>query len=140
MRTRYCIYLTEADERILRRLSSERNQSRSAVIRKLLQTNKYIENLKEIEANNRIISGYLKEFTHIGTNINQIAYHLNADIIRHGEAKTDLEKSMVNLIKKMEELNERIETLKIEIEVPHFKSIGQEESSGEEEIKGEENG
>ena len=108
IRTRHAIYLTQADDRILRRLAKERNQSRSAVVRKLLQTYKYIENLKEIEANNKIISGYLKEFTHIGTNINQIAYHLNANIIE--------------LIKKIQELGEKVKTLKIDINVEHTKT------------------
>lgn len=131
IRTRHAIYLTQADDRILRRLAKERNQSRSAVVRKLLQTYKYIENLKEIEANNKIISGYLKEFTHIGTNINQIAYHLNANIIRHEEAKTDLEKSIVELIEKIEELSEKVKTLKIEINVEHTKTPSKAEEREE---------
>ncbi len=120
-KTRHHIYLTEADDRILRQLSDRRNQSRSAVIRKLLQTQKYKDNLKEIEANNQIIGGYLKEFSHIGTNINQIAYHLNANITNQEEAKTDLEKNIVKLMQTIKELNKKVDTLKIKINVPHTK-------------------
>lgn len=120
-KTRHHIYLTEADDRILRQLSDRRNQSRSAVIRKLLQTQKYKDNLKEIEANNQIIGGYLKEFSHIGTNINQIAYHLNANITNEEEAKTDLEKNIVKLMQTIKELNKKVDTLKIKINVPHTK-------------------
>lgn len=121
-KTRHHIYLTEADDRILRQLSDRRNQSRSAVIRKLLQTQKYKDNLKEIEANNQIIGGYLKEFSHIGTNINQIAYHLNANITNQEEAKTDLEKNIVKLMQTIKELNKKVDTLKIKINVPHTKN------------------
>lgn len=131
IKTRHHIYLTQSDDRILRKLSKERNQSRSAIIRKLINTTKYKDTLEEIETNNKIISEYLKEFTHIGTNINQIAYHLNANIIRHEEAKTDLEKSMIELIKKMKELYEKIKTLKIEINVEHTKTPKQVEEKGE---------
>ncbi|AQW80389.1 hypothetical protein CPIN17260_0029 [Campylobacter pinnipediorum subsp. pinnipediorum] len=142
-KTRHHIYLTEADNRILRQLSDKRNQSRSAVVRKLIQTQKYRDNLQEIEANNRIIGSYLKEFSHIGTNINQIAYHLNANITNHEEAKTDLEKNIVKLMQKIKELNEKVDTLKIKINVPHTKtpsSIEEQDDVQEYEIKREENG
>lgn len=125
------IYFNESDARVLNRLAQKRNESKSAVIRKLIHIAQYKNVLNEIEANNKIISGYLKEFTHIGTNINQIAYHLNANIIRHEEAKTDLEKSMIELIKKMKELYEKVKTLKIEINVEHTKTPKQVEEKGE---------
>lgn len=144
IKTRYHIYLTEADNRILMRISNEQKQSRSAVVRKLLQTHKYKENLKEIETNNRIIGSYLKEFNHIGTNINQIAYHLNANITNNEEAKTDLEKNIIKLMQKLDELNKKVDTLKININVPHTKTpnyIEKEQDGMEEyEIKREENG
>ncbi|AHE95059.1 TPA: plasmid mobilization relaxosome protein MobC [Campylobacter fetus subsp. venerealis] len=142
-KTRHHIYLTEADDRILRKLSDKQNQSRSAIVRKLLQTQKYKDNLKEIETNNRIIGGYLKEFSHIGTNINQIAYHLNANITDHEEAKTDFEKNIVKLMQIIKELNEKIDTLKIKINVPHIKTpsnIKERDRMEEYEIKRKENG
>ncbi|MGP1485838.1 MAG: plasmid mobilization relaxosome protein MobC [Campylobacter sp.] len=41
---------------------------------------KYAKLLKQIEIQNEIIAEFLLKLAHIGTNINQIAYHLNINI------------------------------------------------------------
>ncbi|HDX6250486.1 TPA: plasmid mobilization relaxosome protein MobC [Campylobacter fetus subsp. venerealis] len=138
------IYFTQADARVLTKLANWRNESKSSVVRKLIHIAQYKDVLNEIEVNNKIISNFLKEFNHIGTNINQIAYHLNANITNNEEAKTDLEKNIIKLMQKLDELNKKVDTLKININVPHTKTpsyIEKEQDGMEEyEIKREENG
>lgn len=53
---------------------------KSNIIRKLLDDEKYAKLLKQIEIQNEIIAEFLLKLAHIGTNINQIAYHLNINI------------------------------------------------------------
>lgn len=91
------IYFTEADARVLKRISQRRNESKSAVVRKLIHVEKYADVLEQIETNNEIISEFLREFGRLGVNLNQIAYHLNANITGPEEAKNDLEKNMRGL-------------------------------------------
>ena len=128
------IYFTEADARELKRLSQRRNESKSAVIRKLVHVEKYADVLERIETNNEIISEFLREFGRLGVNLNQIAYHLNANITGPEEAKNDLEKNMRGFAIAIKELSAKMEDLKIKIDVKHTKT-----PSGEEE-KGDENG
>ena len=91
------IYFTEADARVLKRISQRRNESKSAVVRKLIHVEKYADVLEQIETNNEIISEFLREFGRLGVNLNQIAYHLNANITGPEEAKNDLEKKYAGL-------------------------------------------
>ena len=53
---------------------------KSNIIRKLFGDEKYAKLLKQIEIKNEIMAEFLLELAHIGTNINQIAYHLNINI------------------------------------------------------------
>jgi len=128
------IYFTEADARVLKRLSQRRNESKSAVVRKLVHIEKYADVLEQIETNNEIISEFLREFGRLGANLNQIAYHLNANITGREEAKNDLEKNMRSLAGAIKKLSKQIDDLKVKIDVKHTKTPS---SSG---TKGEENG
>ena len=126
------IYFTEADARVLKRLSQRRNESKSAVIRKLVHVEKYADVLERIETNNEIISEFLREFGRLGANLNQIAYHLNANITGPEEAKNDLEKNMRDFAAAIKELSAKIEDLKIKIEVERVKTPSNEGAKGEE--------
>ena len=43
------IYFTEADARILTKMMQARNESKSAIVRKLIHVEKYAQTLKQIE-------------------------------------------------------------------------------------------
>jgi|GEM_PF-651656 len=131
---RHSIYFTMADLKALNCLAKKRNESKSAVVRKLVYIEKYADTLNEIETSNRIISEFLKELKHVGVNLNQIAYHLNANITGREEAKNDLEKNMRSLAGAIKKLSKQIDDLKVKIDVKHTKTPS---SSG---TKGEENG
>ena len=124
------IYFTEADARILTKMMQARNESKSAIVRKLIHVEKYAQTLKQIEINNEILADFLKEFKHLGKNLNQIAYHLNAHIIKKEEAKSDLEKTMYEFFDAIERLSTKIGTLKIKIDVERTKQPNNKEIKG----------
>lgn len=124
------IYFTEADARILTKMMQARNESKSAIVRKLIHVEKYAQTLKQIEINNEILADFLKEFKHLGKNLNQIAYHLNAHIIKKEEAKSDLEKTMYEFFGAIERLSNKIGKLKIKIDVERTKQPNNKEIKG----------
>lgn len=129
---RHSIYFTMADLKALNCLAQKRNESKSAVVRKLVYIEKYADALDRIETNNEIISEFLREFGRLGANLNQIAYHLNANITGPEEAKNDLEKNMRGFAVAIKELSAKMEDLKIKIDVKHTKTPSNEGAKGEE--------
>ena len=127
---RHSIYFTLPDLKKLNELASQRRESKSAVVRKLIHIEKYMQTLKQIEINNEILADFLKEFKHLGKNLNQIAYHLNAHIIKKEEAKSDLEKTMYEFFDAIERLSNKIGKLKIKIEVERTKQPNNKEIKG----------
>lgn len=127
---RHSIYFTLPDLKKLNELASQRRESKSAVVRKLIHIEKYMQTLKQIEINNEILADFLKEFKHLGKNLNQIAYHLNAHIIKKEEAKSDLEKTMYEFFDAIERLSNKISKLKIKIDVERTKQPNNKEIKG----------
>lgn len=127
---RHSIYFTLPDLKKLNELASQRRESKSAVVRKLIHVEKYMQTLKQIEINNEILADFLKEFKHLGKNLNQIAYHLNAHIIKKEEAKSDLEKTMYEFFDAIERLSNKIGKLKIKIDVERTKQPNNKEIKG----------
>lgn len=127
---RHSIYFTLPDLKKLNELASQRRESKSAVVRKLIHIEKYMQTLKQIEINNEILADFLKEFKHLGKNLNQIAYHLNAHIIKKEEAKSDLEKTMHEFFDAIERLSNKIGKLKIKIDVKRTKQPNNKEIKG----------
>lgn len=127
---RHSIYFTLPDLKKLNELASQRRESKSAVVRKLIHIEKYMQTLKQIEINNEILADFLKEFKHLGKNLNQIAYHLNAHIIKKEEAKSDLEKTMYEFFDAIERLSNKIGKLKIKIDVKRTKQPNNKEIKG----------
>ena len=127
---RHSIYFTLPDLKKLNELASQRRESKSAVVRKLIHIEKYMQTLKQIEINNEILADFLKEFKHLGKNLNQIAYHLNAHIIKKEEAKSDLEKTMYEFFDAIERLSNKIGKLKIKIDVERTKQPNKKEIKG----------
>lgn len=127
---RHSIYFTLPDLKKLNELASQRRESKSAVVRKLIHIEKYMQTLKQIEINNEILADFLKEFKHLGKNLNQIAYHLNAHIIKKEEAKSDLEKTMYEFFDAIERLSNKIGKLKIKVDVERTKQPNNKEIKG----------
>lgn len=127
---RHSIYFTLPDLKKLNELASQRRESKSAVVRKLIHIEKYMQTLKQIEINNEILADFLKEFKHLGKNLNQIAYHLNAHIIKKEEAKSNLEKTMYEFFDAIERLSNKIGKLKIKIDVERTKQPNNKEIKG----------
>ncbi|MBE9829232.1 plasmid mobilization relaxosome protein MobC [Campylobacter concisus] len=127
---RHSIYFTLPDLKKLNELANQRRESKSAVVRKLIHIEKYMQTLKQIEINNEILADFLKEFKHLGKNLNQIAYHLNAHIIKKEEAKSDLEKTMYEFFDAIERLSNKIGKLKIKIDVERTKQPNNKEIKG----------
>lgn len=127
---RHSIYFTLSDLKKLNELANQRRESKSAVVRKLIHIEKYMQTLKQIEINNEILADFLKEFKHLGKNLNQIAYHLNAHIIKKEEAKSDLEKTMYEFFDAIERLSNKIGKLKIKIDVERTKQPNNKEIKG----------
>lgn len=127
---RHSIYFTLPDLKKLNELASQRRESKSAVVRKLIHIEKYMQTLKQIEINNEILADFLKGFKHLGKNLNQIAYHLNAHIIKKEEAKSDLEKTMYEFFDAIERLSNKIGKLKIKIDVERTKQPNNKEIKG----------
>ena len=127
---RHSIYFTLPDLKKLNELASQRRESKSAVVRKLIHIEKYMQTLKQIEINNEILADFLKEFKHLEKNLNQIAYHLNAHIIKKEEAKSDLEKTMYEFFDAIERLSNKIGKLKIKIDVERTKQPNNKEIKG----------
>ena len=127
---RHSIYFTLPDLKKLNELASQRRESKSAVVRKLIHIEKYMQTLKQIEINNEILADFLKEFKHLGKNLNQIAYHRNAHIIKKEEAKSDLEKTMYEFFDAIERLSNKIGKLKIKIDVERTKQPNNKEIKG----------
>jgi hypothetical protein len=127
---RHSIYFTLPDLKKLNELANQRRESKSAIVRKLIHIEKYMQTLKQIEINNEILADFLKEFKHLGKNLNQIAYHLNAHIIKKEEAKSDLEKTMYEFFDAIERLSNKIGKLKIKIDVERTKQPNNKEIKG----------
>ncbi|CUU72697.1 Bacterial mobilisation protein (MobC) [Campylobacter hyointestinalis subsp. hyointestinalis] len=127
---RHSIYLTLTDLKKINQLSKQRNESKSAIVRKLIHIEKYAQTLKQIEIGNDIMAGFLKELNRLGKNLNQIAYHLNAHIIKKEEAKSDLENNMYLFREEIKKVYERISDLEIKTGVERTKTPAKQQKKG----------
>ena len=137
------IYFSQGDLKILNRLAQQRNESKSAVVRKLIHVEKYAQTLKEIEIliqnhNEKIdiilkdfMQEIIQEYKYIGRNLNQIAYHLNLKILNETEAQTELEREIKDFKKIHKKIQVGINKLKINIDVKHTKTPKKEETQDE---------
>lgn len=109
------IYMSKVEKEQLMKLCAKRNESKSAVIRKLIASTKYLHTLEQIELFNKIATDLLYELTKCGININQIAYHLNIDVTKESEAKSDFLKAFWQFKNAIDEYKEQFENGKIEL-------------------------
>lgn len=74
------IYITQDSFKMLCALSQKEHISKSKMIRILILAKNYENVLQELQKSNKILSEMLYQISKYGSNLNQIAYHLNTDI------------------------------------------------------------
>ncbi|MDY5556178.1 plasmid mobilization relaxosome protein MobC [Helicobacter sp.] len=75
-----CIHLTKETNSMLITLAKKENKSESQMVRNLILAKNYENVLKELQTSNEILKETLYQISKYGSNLNQIAYHLNTDI------------------------------------------------------------
>lgn len=111
------VYLNEYEQRQLKKLSIKRNESQSAVIRKLISIEKYAKTLEILEKNNEINVEYLYHIAQCGNNLNQIAYHLNIGIESPSQTQNRLPKLIEELSQILSEHKEHIKNKAIKTSI-----------------------
>lgn len=111
------VYLNEYEQRQLKKLSIKRNESQSAVIRKLIAIEKYAKTLEILEKNNEINVEYLYHIAQCGNNLNQIAYHLNIGIESPSQTQNRLPKLIEELSQILNEHKEHIKNKAIKTNI-----------------------
>lgn len=111
------VYLNEYEQRQLKKLSIKRNESQSAVIRKLISVEKYAKTLEILEKNNEINVEYLYHIAQCGNNLNQIAYHLNIGIESPSQTQNRLPKLIEELSQILSEHKEHIKNKAIKTSI-----------------------
>ena len=117
------IYFGEEEYQILNNLSKQTGLSKSALLRHLLRSSKYLEMASKLEKHNNLINEFLAEIHRIGNNINQIAYHLNIDITKHEESKESLKKELAELLPLLKEYKNKAFKATLEVAPKKFKTI-----------------
>ena len=116
-------YFNEEDHQILSNLSKQTGLSKSALLRHLLRSSKYLEMANKLEKHNNLINEFLAEIHRIGNNINQIAYHLNIDITKHEESKESLKKELAELLPLLKEYKNKAFKATLDVAPKKFKTI-----------------
>ena len=91
------MYFDKEEYQIMQNLSKQTGLTKSALLRHLIRSSKYLDMANKLEKHNNLINEFLAEIHRIGNNINQIAYHLNIDITKHEESKESLKKELAEL-------------------------------------------
>ena len=74
------LYLSQNSYEMLNSLAKKEHKSKSAMLRILILAKNYENVLQELQKSNEILSEMLYQISKYGSNLNQIAYHLNTDI------------------------------------------------------------
>ncbi|EHN0243722.1 plasmid mobilization relaxosome protein MobC [Campylobacter coli] len=128
------VYLNEYEQKQLKKLSIKRNESQSAVIRKLISIEKYAKTLEILEKNNEINVEYLYHIAQCGNNLNQIAYHLNIGIESPSQTQNRLPKLIEELAQILNEHKEQIKNKAIKTSInKNIKRLSPNENFIEEE-------
>lgn len=117
------IYFGEEEYQILSNLSKQTGLTKSALLRHLIKSSKYLEIANKLEKHNNLINEFLAEIHRIGNNINQIAYHLNIDITKHEESKESLKKELAELLPLLKEYKDKAFKATLDITPKKFKTI-----------------
>ena len=117
------MYFDKEEYQIMQNLSKQTGLSKSALLRHLLRSSKYLEIANKLEKHNNLINEFLAEIHRIGNNINQIAYHLNIDITKHEESQESLKKELAELLPLLKEYRNKAFKATLDIAPKKFKTI-----------------
>ena len=117
------MYFDKEEYQIMQNLSKQTGLSKSALLRHLLRSSKYLEIANKLEKHNNLINEFLAKIHRIGNNINQIAYHLNIDITKHEESKESLKKELAELLPLLKEYKDKAFKATLDIAPKKFKTI-----------------
>ena len=117
------MYFDKKEYQIMQNLSKQTGLSKSALLRHLLRSSKYLEMANKLEKHNNLINEFLAEIHRIGNNINQIAYHLNIDITKHEESKESLKKELAELLPLLKEYKNKAFKATLDVAPKKFKTI-----------------
>lgn len=123
MKIRRNMYFDKEEYQIMQNLSKQTGLSKSALLRHLLRSSKYLEMANKLEKHNNLINEFLAEIHRIGNNINQIAYHLNIDITKHEESQESLKKELAELLPLLKEYKDKAFKATLDIAPKKFKTI-----------------
>lgn len=123
MKIRRNMYFDKEEYQIMQNLSKQTGLSKSALLRHLLRSSKYLEIANKLEKHNNLINEFLAEIHRIGNNINQIAYHLNIDITKHEESQESLKKELAELLPLLKEYRNKAFKATLDIAPKKFKTI-----------------
>ena len=121
--TRRGIYFSEEEIAIITNLSKQTGLSKSALLRHLIKSSKYLEMASKREKHNNLINEFLAEIHRIGNNINQIAYHLNIDITKHEESQESIKKELAELLPLLKEYKNKAFKATLDVAPKKFKTI-----------------
>ena len=117
------MYFDKEESQIMQNLSKQTGLSKSALLRHLLRSSKYLEIANKLEKHNNLINEFLAEIHRIGNNINQIAYHLNIDITKHEESQESLKKELAELLPLLKEYRNKAFKATLDVAPKKFKTI-----------------
>ena len=120
---RHHFYLNQDDLEILNSIIATTKLSKSAVIRHLIRSEKYIQAVREIQNFNKTNEEFLNQLKRIGVNINQVLNFLKKSIGTQDENTNSLIDQLNQVNKKIDDYTNNSQTLMLSIKPKKYKSV-----------------
>ena len=120
---RHHFYLNQDDLEILNSIIATTKLSKSAVIRHLIRSEKYIQAVREIQNFNKTNEEFLNQLKRIGVNINQALNFLKKSIGTQDENTNSLIEQLNQVNKKIDDYTNNSQTLMLSIKPKKYKSV-----------------
>ncbi|KAF0590623.1 MAG: hypothetical protein CGEMS_0767 [Candidatus Campylobacter infans] len=120
---RHHFYLNQDDLEILNSIIATTKLSKSAVIRHLIRSKKYIQAVREIQNFNKTNEEFLNQLKRIGVNINQVLNFLKKSIGTQDENTNSLIEQLNQVNKKIDDYTNNSQTLMLSIKPKKYKSV-----------------
>lgn len=120
---RHHFYLNQDDLEILNSIIATTKLSKSAVIRHLIRSKKYIQAVREIQNFNKTNEEFLNQLKRIGVNINQVLNFLKKSIGTQDENTNSLIEQLNQVNKKIDDYTSNSQNLMLSIKPKKYKSV-----------------
>lgn len=120
---RHHFYLNQDDLEILNSIIATTKLSKSALIRHLIRSEKYIQAVREIQDFNKTNEEFLNQLKRIGANINQVLNFLKKSIGTQDENTNSLIEQLNQVNKKIDDYTSNSQTLMLSIKPKKYKSV-----------------